>query len=85
MYRKQDLKYLQDIFDRSSNDIAVLYGDRSAGLSGILSDFLKDKECLYYKAGAVNDLMQRQLFAGELHEQTRTPVFPSNDYDKLIS
>ena len=84
MYRKQDLKYLQDIFDRSSNDIAVLYGDRFSDLSGILSDFLKDKECLYYKAGAVNDLMQRQLFAGELHEQTRSPVFPSNDYDKLI-
>ncbi|MCR5830647.1 MAG: hypothetical protein K6G67_00720 [Lachnospiraceae bacterium] len=85
MYRKQDLQYLQDIFDRSSNDIAVLYGKTSSGLSEILSDFIKDKECLYYWASAVNDSLQRQLFAGELHEQTRSPIFPTDDYDKLIN
>ena len=63
----------------------MLYGERSSGLSEILSDFIKDKECLYYRAGSVNDLTQRQLFAGELHEQTRSPIFPNNDYDKLIN
>ncbi len=85
MYRQSDLKYLQDIFDRRSNDIAVLYGNRTSGLAQILSDFIKDKECLYYRASSVNDRMQRQLFAAELHEQTRSPIFPDDDYDRLIS
>ena len=85
MYRKQDLKYLQDIFDRPSNDIAVLYGKSTSGLSEILRDFSKDKEFLYYRATAVQDQIQRQLFAGEIHEQTRSPIFPEDDYDRLIT
>ena len=76
MYRKKDLQYLQDIFDRSSNDIAVLYGKRSSGLNSIISDLIRDKQSLYYKASAVNDALQRRLFAGELMEQTRPPYFP---------
>ncbi len=84
MYRKKDLKYLQDIFDRSSNDIAVLYGSRYNGLSEILSDFVKDKECLYYRASSVSDKTQKELFASELHDQTKSPVLPNDDYEKLI-
>ncbi len=84
MYRTKDLNFLQDIFDRSSNDIAVLYGKRQSGLSEMVSDFIKDKDCLYYRACAVNDTVQRQLFGLELHEQTRTPVVPEEDYDRLI-
>ncbi len=85
MYRKQDLQYLQGIFERPSNDIAVLYGRQSSGLFHLLSDFIRDKQHLYYRAVAVGDNTQRRLFAGELHDQTRTPIFPNDDYDKLIS
>ncbi len=85
MYRTKDLQYLQDIFNRPSNDIAVLYGSRFAGLSAIISDFIKDKECLFYRASAVGDHMQRELFAGELLDQTKSPVFPNEDYDKLLT
>ena len=53
MYRKQDLQYLQDIFDRQSNDIAILYGTKDVGLSELVNDLIKDKECLYYKTSAV--------------------------------
>ena len=85
MYKEQNLQYLQDIFDRLSNDIAVLYGHRSCGLSETLRAFIKDKECLYYRAGAVKDDTQRILFAAEVHEQTRSPILPTDDYEKLIS
>ena len=84
MYRKQDIKFLQDIYDRDSNDIAVLYGRAENGLAHITADFIKDKECLYYKACAVNDVTQRQLFAQELFEQTKTPYLPNDDYGDLI-
>ncbi len=84
MYRKQDLKFLQDIFDRSSNDIAILYGKRDNGLDGLVTDLCKDKESLYYVASEVSDKLQKELFAGELHEQTRSPIFPEDDYEKLI-
>lgn len=85
MYRKQNLRNLQDIFDRSSNDIAVLYGSRATGLSEIVSDLIRDKECLYYRASEVSEMTQRELFANELHEQTKSPLLPNEDYEKLIS
>ena len=84
MYRKQDLQYLQDIFDRSTNDIAVLYGSRYVGVSEVLTDLIRDKECLYYRASAVSESAQKELFAFELHEQTKSPVLPNDDYEKLI-
>ena len=84
MIREQDLQYLQDIFERTSNDIAVLYGRRQVGLFQTLLSFIKDKEYLYYHAGAVTDITQKILFAGELHEQTRTPIVPTDDYEKLL-
>lgn len=84
MYRKKDLQFLQDIYDRSSNDIALLYGRKSFGLSEILTDLIRDKECVYYKACAVDDKTQKNLFAQSVHDQTRTPVFPEDDYEKLI-
>ena len=85
MYRKQDFQFLQDIFDRSSNDIAILYGTKDTGLNEMVSDLCKDKEALYYRACEVSDMMQRELFANELHEQTRSSILPHDDYDKLLA
>lgn len=84
MYRKTDLQFLRDIFDRKTNDIALLYGLRSSGLSELVSDLIKDKECLYYRVSEVSDSAQKVLFAGELHEQTKSPIVPNDDYEKLI-
>ncbi len=84
MYRRSDLQFLQDIYERPSNDIALLYGHKSAGLFEIVTDLIHDKECVYYKACAVDDRTQKRLFASALHDQTRTPVFPDDDYERLI-
>ncbi|MCR5590465.1 MAG: hypothetical protein K6F73_02955 [Lachnospiraceae bacterium] len=85
MYRKQDLQYLQDIFARESNDIAIVYGMRSVGLSEIILDFVKDKECLYYQACPVIDGIQRVFFASELYDQTKSPIFPDENYENLLT
>lgn len=85
MYRRSDLQFIQDIYGRATNDIAIVYGMRDVGLDEIISDFIKDKECLYYKALPVSDDYQRSLFAAELHEQTKSPIFPSDDYDRLLA
>lgn len=85
MYREQDLRFLQDIYDRQSNDIALLYGQRSCGLSDIITDFIRDKHCLYYKAGSILDTIQKELFAGEIYDQTRSLIFPGEDYEKMMT
>ena len=85
MYRRSDLQFIQEIFDRTTNDIAIVYGFEDYALGEIVADFIRDKECLYYKASPVTDDYQRMMFAAELHEQTRTPVFPDYDYDKLLA
>ncbi|MBO4267308.1 MAG: hypothetical protein J5910_09010 [Lachnospiraceae bacterium] len=85
MYREQDLRFLQDIYDRQSNDIALLYGRRSCGLSDIITDFVRGKHCLYYRAGSVRDTTQKELFAGEIYDQTRSLIFPGEDYEKMMT
>ncbi|MCR5301730.1 MAG: hypothetical protein K6E49_04760 [Lachnospiraceae bacterium] len=84
MYKKQYLQQLQDIFDRVTNDTAVLYGSEENGLLEILSDFIKDKDCFYYRAQDVCESVQKELFASELHEQTKFPIFPDVSYEKLL-
>ena len=85
MYRKQDLQYLQDIFDRNSNDIAILYGSVDNDVSGVIADFAADKECLYYLACAVSEKTQIEMFSAQIHDQTKSTIFTSNDYGKLLS
>ncbi|MCR5687124.1 MAG: DUF234 domain-containing protein [Lachnospiraceae bacterium] len=55
------------------------------GLSETVSDFVRDKECFYYKAASVTDIVQRQLFASELFDQTGTPHFPDANFENLIT
>ena len=85
MYRRSDLQFIQNIYDRATNDIAIIYGLRDYGLSELVSDFIKDKDCLYYRSSPVTDDLQRKMFAQELHEQTKSPIFPDDDYDKLLA
>lgn len=85
MYRNTDLQFISDIYARSTNDIAIVYGLRDFGLYEIITDFIRDKECLYYKSSPVTDDLQRRMFASELHEQTKSPIFPDADYDKLLA
>ncbi len=85
MYQKSVLSFLQDMFARNSSDIAILYGQRAQGLGEIVSDFSKDKDCLYYTAGAFSIEMQRRIFIQEFHDQTKLPIFTNDDYDKLLS
>lgn len=85
MYRRSDLQFIQNIFDRATNDIAIIYGLRDYGLFELVSDFIKDKDCLYYRSSPVTDDFQRKMFAQELHEQTKSPIFPDDDYDKLLA
>ncbi len=84
MYRKQDLQYLQDIFDRDSNDIAIVYGKSRGVLSELISDLIRDKNCLYYCASSVIEKTQIELFSGEVHEQTKSVIFSSTDYNRLL-
>lgn len=85
MYRQSDLQFLQDVFGRDSSDMAIVYGMRNLGLSEIISDFIKDKECLYYRAGAFSIDMQRRIFIQEFHDQTKFPIFSNDDYEKILS
>lgn len=84
MYRKSDIRLLQDIFDRPSNDIAILYGSDTMDLTGLIRDLVRDRDHLYYKACDVDEKTQRRLFATALRDQTKTPIFPDDDYEKLI-
>ena len=83
MYHKRDLQILQGIFDRSTNDIAILYGSLKDGLYELVRDFARDKESLYYLATPVTPEMQRMLFTGQLRRQTKTGT--GDDYETAIS
>ncbi len=84
MYRKSDLQFLQDLYDRPSNDIAVIYGRVSVGVSELVRDFARDKESLYYRSTPLTHKSQLEQFIFELHEQTKVPIFPDDNNKRLL-
>jgi len=48
--RTQEIKFLEDYYNREKNDLIVVYGRRGIGKTELLRGFSRDKSCLYYTA-----------------------------------
>lgn len=85
MYRKSDLKVLEDIFARPSNDIVVIYGDCYSDLKDLIKNFIKNKDSFYYNAVCVTDDTQMALFAGQMSCEYKNSFIGTPYYDSVLS
>lgn len=48
--RKEELKTLSKLYEKTGFQMAVIYGKRRIGKTTLLTEFIKDKKAVYYVA-----------------------------------
>lgn len=84
MYRKQDLNYLQNVFNRESNDIIIVYGKDKKALSDLYFEFVTDKDYFYYNVNEVESSLQSKIFANELSNKSILPPYVHDNFDSYF-
>lgn len=64
--RKEELKTLSKLYEKSGFQMAVIYGRRRIGKSTLLTEFIKDKKAVYYVATKVGTERNLELLAQEV-------------------
>lgn len=71
--RKQELETLQNEYKRKGSSLVVLYGRRRVGKTTLISEFIKDKEALFFLASEESEAQNRTAF------QDKAADFTGND------
>lgn len=76
--RASELKYLKTYYERSGNQVLVVYGQKNVGKTALLRQFGQDKPCFYYRACPASEREQRYQWANTLRrERVSLSEYPS--------
>ena len=64
--RDNELKTLNQEYQRDSSSFTVIYGRRRVGKTTLIREFIKDKERIYYYATEINIAMQLKSFTRDI-------------------
>jgi AAA+ ATPase superfamily predicted ATPase len=73
--RKKEINILEMKYNSNKKEFGVIYGRRRIGKSSILTNFLKDKNCIFFQAKKDNAFGNLKSFSYELNKK----------YDLLLS
>lgn len=79
-YRNNELQYLEDSFNKDSNEIIVIYGHKYVGTDEVIKEYLKDKTSITLSACDATARQQCYLWAGFLRDNGIT----ISDYPSFI-
>ena len=60
--REQEMETLLDEYNREGSSFIVMYGRRRVGKTKLISEFIKDKNALYFLASQESEMQNRNLF-----------------------
>jgi len=60
--RKQEMETLVDEYNRDGSSLVVMYGRRRVGKTTLISEFIRDKNALFFLASQESELQNRNLF-----------------------
>lgn len=60
--REQELDTLQNEYERKGSSLVILYGRRRAGKTTLISEFIKDKNALFFLASEESETQNRNAF-----------------------
>lgn len=61
--RANELKFLENYYNRKESSLVVLYGRRGIGKTELLRLFAKNKQCIYYHTAECSDKEQKKRMA----------------------
>lgn len=66
--REQEMETLQNEYDRKGSALVVLYGRRRVGKTTLISEFIKDKNALFFLASEESESQNRNAFKDKAAE-----------------
>jgi len=78
--RKKELETLEKLYKKRGFELVVLYGRRRIGKTTLISQFIKDKQAIFFSAQEANDKINLQVFSGLIYQffglaKTGLPAF----------
>lgn len=66
--REQEMETLQSEYERKGSALVILYGRRRVGKTTLISEFIKDKNALFFLASEESESQNRSAFKDKAAE-----------------
>ena len=66
--REQELDTLQNEYEREGSALVILYGRRRAGKTTLITEFIRDKNALFFLASEESEVQNRNAFKDKAAE-----------------
>ncbi len=86
--RKNELKFLENEYKKEESSFVVVYGRRRIGKTALLSEFIKDKEALFFLATEESENENRNAFTKAVAMYTQNELLKNariDDWETLFS
>ena len=71
--RGEELSALNDLYNKNSFQLAVIYGRRRMGKTTLIKQFVSDKPAIFFAAQEANERLNLQLFSGHVYNFFNLP------------
>lgn len=82
--RSNELKQLETEYSRDNSNIVLLYGRTGCGKEELISSFIEDKKCFYYRARQCSNERQFSYLKDQIESTSAVRVM-GNTYDDCLS
>lgn len=86
--REKELQHLEELYESSGGDLAIVYGRRRLGKTALLKEFSRDKAHCYFMASRAGEKLQINSMGKAFTEVLDESLFANiefNDWDELFS
>ena len=81
--RESELETLQSEYARNGSALVVLYGRRRVGKTTLISEFIKDKNALFFLASEESETQNRHAFKEKAAEFMNSDLLRNADVDEF--
>ena len=77
--RASEMKTLQNEYERSGSSLVILYGRRRIGKTTLITEFIKEKEALFFLASEESEIQNRNIFKEKAAEFLHNDLLKNAD------
>lgn len=85
--RHQEMETLLDEYNRDGSSFIIMYGRRRVGKTKLITEFIKDKNALYFLASQESEVQNRNLFKEKVAEFINSDLLQNatiSDWDTIF-
>lgn len=79
--RHEELTFLQKEYQRDGSSLVILYGRRRVGKTALITEFIKNRQAIYFLATEENETQNRLAFKNIVAEQTGNELLMNANVD----